>query len=103
MLMVNIDRIPGVEFEVLGMVEGSVVLAKDAASDFVAGVRSIVGGEITEYTKMLAQARVTALNRMEAEAERLCADAVVNVRYGTAAIMDGAAEIIAYGTAISYK
>lgn len=103
MLLLNIDHIPGTEFEVLGMVNGSIVLAKDFGSDFVAGLRGFVGGEITEYTKMLAEARQTATERMAEAANMLHADAVINIRYGTSAVMEGAAEVIAYGTAVSFK
>lgn len=102
MLLLNIDHIPGTEYEVLGLVEGSVVQSKDVGSDFMAGMRSFVGGEITEYTKMLSEARQIAVDRMVAAAEAVHADAVINVRYGTSAVMEGAAEIIAYGTAVKY-
>lgn len=103
MLIVNIDYIPGQEFEVLGLVQGSVVQAKDVISDHVAGWQSFFGGDVTEYSAMLAEARETATARMVEEAERLHADAVVNVRFGTSAVMQGAAEIVAYGTAVKFK
>ena len=103
MFLLNIDHIPGTNFEVLGLVRGSVVLAKDAGSDFLAGLMNFVGGEITAYTDMLEDARQTATERMETEAERLGADAVINIRYSTSAIMAGAAEILVYGTAVKYK
>lgn len=103
MLLLNIDHIPGTEFEVLGLVDGSVVQSKDFGSDFVAGLRGFVGGEITEYTKMLAEARQIAVERMMRTAELMHADAVINIRYSTSAVMDGAAEIIAYGTAVRFK
>lgn len=103
MLLLNIDHIPGTEFEVLGLVDGSVVHAKDFGSDFVAGLRGFVGGEITEYTKMLQEARQTAVERMMRTAEMLHADAVINIRYSTSAVMENAAEIIAYGTAVKFK
>ncbi len=103
MFLLNIDHIPGTNFEVLGLVRGSVVLAKDAGTEFLVGLMTIVGGEITEYTDLLEEARRTATERMEAEAERLGADAVINIRYSTSAIMAGAAEILVYGTAVKYK
>ena len=103
MLLLTIDHIPGTEFEVLGLVDGSVVMAKDAASDFAAGLRGFVGGEITEYTKMLSEARQIAVERMMDAAELLHADAVINIRYSTSAVMQSAAEIIAYGTAVAFK
>lgn len=102
MLLLTIDHIPGTEFEVLGMVDGSVVRTKDFGSDFVAGMRSFVGGEITEYTKMLTEARQQALERMTEKAEALHADAIVGIRYCTSEVMSGAAEIMAYGTAVRY-
>ncbi len=103
MFLINLDHIPGTGFEVLGLVRGSVVLSKDVGSDFVAGLMGFVGGEITAYTDMLEESRRIATERMEAEAERLGADAVINIRYSTSAIMAGAAEILVYGTAVKYK
>ena len=103
MLILNIDYIPGQEIEVLGMVQGSVVWSKDVMSDHVAALRSFGGGEITEYSEMLTDARAMALDRMTTEAEALHADAVINVRFGTSAVMQGAAELIAYGTAVKYR
>ena len=103
MLILNIDYIPGQEIEVLGLVQGSVVWCKDILTDHVAGIRSIAGGEVTEYSEMLKEAREVALNRMIEQADSFCADAVINVRFGTSAVMQGAAELIAYGTAVKYK
>ena len=103
MFLVNIDHIPGTGFEVLGLVRGAVVLARDAGTDFMAGLMSIAGGEVVGYTKLLEEARTIATERMEAEAERLGADAVVNVRYTTSEVMNGAAEVLAYGTAVRDK
>ena len=102
MLLVNIDYIPGKEFEVLGLVKGTVVQSKNFGKDFMAGMKTLVGGEITGYTEMLNEARQIAMKRMVDEAEGLGADAVVNIRYGSSAVMQGAAEIIAYGTAVRY-
>ena len=94
MLLVNIDYIPGKEFEVLGIVKGTVVQSKNFGKDFMAGMKTLVGGEITGYTEML--------KRMVDEAEALGADAIINIRYGSSSVMQGAAEVIAYGTAVRY-
>ena len=103
MMLVNIDYIPGKELEVLGMVKGTVVQSKNFGKDFMAGMKTLVGGEITGYTEMLNEARQIAVKRMVDEAEALGADAVVNIRYGSSAVMQGAAEVIAYGTAVRFK
>lgn len=103
MKLYNIDYIPGVEFEALGMVKGTVVYCKNFGKDFMAGMKTLVGGEIVGYTEMLNEARAIATKRMVDEAEAVGADAVVNVRYGSASLMSGAAEVIAYGTAVRYK
>lgn len=103
MLLVNIDHIPGKEYEVLGLVKGTVVQSKHMGKDFMASVKTIVGGEIKGYTEMLVEARKIATDRMEAEATALGADAVLNIRYGSSAIMQGAAEVVAYGTAVKFK
>ena len=103
MFLVNIDHIPGTDFEVLGLVQGAVVQSRDAGSDLFSGFQSFAGGELTAYTALLNEARSTAVERMEREAERLGADAVINVRFVTSEIMQGAAEVLAYGTAVKYK
>ena len=103
MFLLNTDHIPGTNFEVLGLVQGSVVLSRDAGTDFVVGIATLVGGEIAPYTQMLEEARRIATERMEAEAERLGADAILNIRYTTSEVMNGAAEVLAYGTAVRYK
>lgn len=103
MFLLNMDHIPGTDFEVLGLVRGSTVLSKDAASDFVSGLTAFVGGELKLYTQLLDQARDLATERMEAEAEKLGADAVLNIRYNTSEIMQGAAEVLVYGTAVRYR
>ncbi len=100
MLLLNIDYIPGRQFEALGIAKGSVVQSKHFGKDFMAAVKGLVGGEIAEYTDMLNQARQIAVKRMVEDAERLGADAVVNVRYASSSVMQGAAEVIAYGTAV---
>ena len=103
MLLVNTDYISGKELETLGIVKGNIVQTKNFGKDFMAGIKTLVGGEITGYTEMLNQARQIAVKRMVDEAQALGADAVVNVRYASASVMQGAAEVIAYGTAVKYK
>ena len=102
MTLVSIDTIPGREFEVLGIVKGTIVQTKNFGKDFMAGMKTLVGGEITGYTEMLIEARQIATKRMVDEAEALSADAIVGVRYGSSQIMQGAAEVIAYGTAVRF-
>ena len=104
MKLVNIDYLPGCEItEVLGLVKGQVVQSKNIGRDFMAGLKTIVGGEIVGYTDMIKTARSIATKRMVDEAESLGADAIINIRYGSSAVMGGAAEIIAYGTAVKIK
>ena len=103
MLLVNINHIPGKEFEVLGMVKGTVVQSKHIGKDFMAGMKTLVGGEIVGYTEMLVEARQIATKRMVDEANAIGADAVIGVTYGSSAVMQGAAEVMAYGTAVKYK
>lgn len=102
MLLVNTDYITGKELEVLGIVKGSIVQTKNFGKDFMAGIKTLVGGEVKEYTDMFNQARQIAVKRMVDEAQELGADAVVNVRYASSSVMQGAAEVIAYGTAVKY-
>ncbi len=103
MLLVNIDHIPGRELEVLGLVKGTVVQSKNFGKDFMAGMKTLVGGEIKGYTDMLVEARQIATKRMVDEAEALGADAIVNIRFGSSSVMQGAAEIVAYGTAVKLR
>lgn len=104
MLIVNTDTIEGREIsEVLGLVRGNTVRAKWFGKDILAGLRNIVGGEVKEYTEMLEDAREQALNRMVEDAEKLGADAVVNVRFVTSHITGAASELLAYGTAVKLK
>ena len=102
MLLVNIDYIPGKEFEVLGICKGAVVYSRNFGKDFMAGMKTLVGGEIERYTEMLTTARQIASKRMVDEAEAMGADAVINMRYGSSSVMQGAAEVIAYGTAVKF-
>ncbi len=101
MIVVTLPEVPGHRtVKVLGIVKGSTVRAKHLGKDILAGLRQIVGGEIKEYTEMLAEARAEAERRMIEEAEKLGANAIVNVRYTTSSVMANAAEILAYGTAV---
>ncbi len=101
MKLVNIDYVPGYEItEVLGLVKGTIVQSKNIGRDFMAGMKTIVGGEIVGYTEMLTTARQIATKRMVDDAESLGADAIINIRYGSSSVMSGAAEVIAYGTAV---
>ena len=100
MKLLSIEYIPGVEFEPLGIVKGTVVQTKNVGRDFMAGMKTLVGGEIVGYTEMLNEARQIAVKRMVDEAKELGADAVIDVKYGSSQVMQGAAEVIAYGTAV---
>ncbi len=101
MIIVNTDTIPGKNIKSsLGLVRGNTIRARHIGKDIVAGLRGLVGGEIIEYTKLIAEAREQAIDRMVTEAEKLNADAVINVRFTTSVIMGGAAELLAYGTAV---
>ena len=101
MIVVNTDFVPGREIsEALGIVRGSTIRAKHIGKDIMAGLRTIVGGEIKEYTEMIVESRNQAVKRMEEQAAKLEADAVINVRFVTAQVMAGAAELLAYGTAV---
>lgn len=101
MILLNIDYVPGREVtEALGIVKGTTVQSKNFGRDFMAGMKTLVGGEIVGYTEMLTEARQIATKRMVDEAEKLGADAVINIRFGSSSIMQGAAEVVAYGTAV---
>ena len=104
MIIVNTDFVSGKEIsQILGLVKGNTIQAKSIGKDIKAGFRHMAGGEIKEYTEMLAESREIALKRMKDKAEKLGADAVINVRFMTSAIMGGAAEILAYGTAVKLR
>ena len=104
MILVNTDFVPGKNIkEAIGLVRGSTVQAKNIGKDIKAGIRNLTGGEIVEYTEMLAESREIALRRMIEKAEKLGADAIINIRFMTSAIMGGAAEILAYGTAVKLE
>ena len=102
MILVNTDYIAGKELEMLGLVKGSTIQSKHIGKDISQSFKTIVGGELKSYTEMMNDARALATKRMVEEAERLGADAVVNVRYASAAVMQGAAEVMAYGTAVRF-
>ena len=100
MKLLSINYIPDQEIEALGMVKGTIVQTKNVGRDFMAGMKTLVGGEIVGYTEMLNEARQIAVKRMVDEAKELGADAVIDVKYGSSQVMQGAAEVIAYGTAV---
>lgn len=103
MLIVNTEYISGKELEMLGLVKGSTIQTKNLGRDITQSLKTLVGGELTAYTEMMNDARALATKRMVEEAEAMGADAVVNVRYASSAVMQGAAEVIAYGTAVKYR
>ena len=104
MIITTTETLPGKEIEsILGIARGSSVRARNIGRDFMAGLKNIVGGEIEEYTKLQAQSREQALQRIEKDAERMGADAIVNLRMTTSMLMQGAAEILVYGTAVKFK
>ena len=103
MILVNTDYITGKEFEMLGIVKGSTIQSRNIGKDISQVFKTMVGGELKEYNEMMNDARAMATKRMVEEAEGLGADAVVNIRYASSAIMQGAAEVIAYGTAVKFR
>jgi uncharacterized protein YbjQ (UPF0145 family) len=103
MILVNTDYISGKELETLGLVKGSMVNSKNLGKDIVQGFKFLVGGELKGYTSMMNESRAMATKRMAEEAEKLGADGIVNIRYESAAVMQNAAEVIAYGTAVKFK
>ena len=102
MKLATIENWPGKNYEILGLVKGTVVQSKNLGKDFMAGMKTLVGGEIVGYTEMIVEARAIATKRMVDEAEALEADAVIGVRYGSSSVMQSAAEVVAYGTAIRF-
>ena len=103
MILVNTDHIPGKEMEFLGLVKGSTIQSKHLGKDIGSSFKTLVGGELTAYTEMMDDARALATKRMVQQAEEMGADAVVNIRYASSAVMQGAAEVMAYGTAAKFK
>ena len=102
MILVNTDYISGKELEMLGIVKGSTIHSKHIGKDISQAFKTLVGGELKAYNEMMNEARAIATKRMVAEAEAMDADAIVNIRYASAAVMQGAAEVIAYGTAVKF-
>ena len=101
MIIVNTETIPGHQVTgTLGLVRGNTIRAKHLGKDIMAGLRSIVGGEVKEYGQMLVETRAESVKRMRAQAEELGADAIINVRFMTSQVMSGASEMMAYGTAV---
>ena len=103
MILTTTEQISGRELETLGLVRGSTIQSKNIGKDITQGFKTLVGGELKAYTEMMNEARALATKRMVEEAEAMGADAVINVRYGSSSVMQGAAEVIAYGTAVKYK
>ena len=104
MIIASADEIAGKKIvETLGLVRGNTIRARHIGKDILAGLRNIAGGEIQEYTKMMAESREQALDRMVEEAEKLGADAIVSVRFTTTSMMQGAAELLIYGTAVKLE
>ena len=103
MLIVTTDYIAGKELEMLGMVKGSTIQTKHLGKDITQSFKTLVGGELSAYTEMMNDARALATKRMVQEAASLGADAIIGVRYGSAAVMQGAAEVFAYGTAVKFR
>ena len=103
MILVNTDYVSGKDLETIGLVKGSTIQSKNIGKDILQGLKTIIGGELKGYTEMMNEARALATKRMVQEAEGLGADAVVNIRYSSAAIMQNAAEVIAYRTTVKFK
>jgi len=103
MILVNTDHINGKELETISIVKGSTIRSRHMGADIMAGLKTIVGGELKGYAQMIDEARAIATQRMVKEAEQLNADAVVNIRYATSNVAQGAAEVLVYGTAVSFK
>ena len=102
MLLTTIETLPNQKFTILGLVRGSTVQCKNFGHDFMAGLKNLVGGEMSEYTELMDETRRIATDRMVQDAERLGADAVIGMRYSSSEITQGAAEILAYGTAVKF-
>ncbi|GHV71928.1 UPF0145 protein [Spirochaetia bacterium] len=103
MILVNTDYISGKELETLCLVKGSTIQSKNLGKDILQALKSLIGGELKAYNEMMDEARALATKRMVLEAEKLGSDGIVNIRYASSAIMQNAAEVIAYGTAVKFK
>ena len=102
MILVNTDYITGKELEMLSLVKGSTIQSKNIGKDIAQSFKTLVGGELKAYNEMMNEARALATKRMVSEAEALGADAIINIRYASSAVMQGAAEVIVYGTAVKF-
>ncbi len=102
MKLLSIETVPGMKYEALGIVRGTTVQSKNVGRDFLSAMKTLVGGEIKAYTAMLNDARAIATKRMVDEAEEMGADAIIGVRYSSSSVMQGAAEVLAYGTAVRF-
>ena len=102
MLLVTTEQIPGRSYRVLGLVQGSTIQCKNIGHDFLSGLQNLVGGEMESYTQMMNEARAIATKRMAEDAQAMGADAVVNIRYASSSIVQGAAEVLAYGPAVKF-
>lgn len=102
MILVNTDYIPGKKFEMIGLVRGTMIQSVHVGKDIVNSFKTLVGGELTSYTEMMNEARAIATKRMADDAAAMGADAVINIRYASSQVMQGAAEIMAYGTAVKF-
>jgi len=103
MILVNTDFITGKEFETMQIVKGSVIQAKHMGKDITTALKMLVGGELKGYSEMINEARAKATKRMVEEARELGADGVINIRYASSAVMQGAAEVMVYGTAVKFR
>lgn len=102
MILVNTDYITGKNFEMIGLVRGTVIQSVHIGKDIMNSFKTLVGGELTSYTEMMNEARAIATKRMADDAQAMGADAVINIRYSSSTVMQGAAEIMAYGTAVKF-
>ena len=103
MILVTTDTLNGIDLEMLGLVKGSTIQTVNAIRDIGSGLKTLVGGELVKYTEMMNKARALATKRMVEEAEQMGADAVVGVRYASSSVMQSAAEVMAYGTAVKFR
>ena len=103
MILATIDYITGKELEVIGLVQGSTIQSKDIGKDIMQSLKTLVGGELEGYTQMMNEARAVATRRMVDAAIERGAEAIVGIRYASSSVMSGAAEVIAYGTAVKFK
>jgi uncharacterized protein YbjQ (UPF0145 family) len=103
MILVNTDFITGKELETLGLVKGSTIQSRNIGKDITQSIKSLIGGELKAYNEMMNEARALATKRMVEEAEKMGAAGIVNIRYASSSVMQNAAEVIAYGTAVKFK